>query len=77
VNIQAVTDKQTFNVAAALAHPAIRANARILAQIGIERPTARIPLRELESKMAAADLPTHKRLELKILLERVGLISET
>jgi hypothetical protein len=31
---------------------------------------------ELESKMAAADLSTQKRLELKIALERVGLLSD-
>jgi hypothetical protein len=75
MKIQAVTDKPTFDIQAALANPAVKMNARILAQIGIERPTGRIPLRELEDKMAAANLPSQKRIELKIALERCGLLS--
>jgi hypothetical protein len=76
MNINAVADKKIVDIQAALANPAVKANARLLASIGIERPTGRISMRELESKMADANLPTLKRLELKILLDRVGLISE-
>jgi hypothetical protein len=76
VNIHAVASKPAFSIEAALQNPAIKANARLLASIGIERPTARISMRHLEAKMAAADLPTQKKLELKILLHRVGLLSE-
>jgi hypothetical protein len=74
--IQAVTSKPSLSIEAALAHPAIKANARILASIGIEKPTARIPLRELEDKMNAAGVEPKKRIELKIALERAGLLAE-
>jgi hypothetical protein len=75
-SIKAVSSQKPLTIEAALQNPAVKANARLLASIGIERPTGRISMRELEAKMAAADLPTQKKLELKILLERVGLISE-
>jgi hypothetical protein len=75
MHIHAVSTKPEFNIEAALASPAVKLNARLLASIGIEEPKARIPLRELEDKMAAAGLPTMKRLELKICLERAGLLS--
>jgi hypothetical protein len=74
--IHAVTSKPIFDIQAALAHPAVKMNARILAQIGIEKPTARIPLRVLEEKMAAAGLEPQKRIELKLCLERSGLLIE-
>jgi hypothetical protein len=74
MNINAT--KPAFSIEAALQNPAVKMNARLLASIGLERPTARISMRDLEAKMADANLPTLKRLELKILLGRVGLISE-
>jgi hypothetical protein len=76
MNIQAVTSKPVFNIEAALANPAVKLNARLLASIGIERPTARIPLRVLEQKMSDADVPALKRIELKVALERAGLLAE-
>ena len=60
MQIHAVKDDQAFSIEAALAHPAIKLNARLLASIGIERPTAHISMRELEAKMAAANLPTKR-----------------
>jgi hypothetical protein len=75
MNIQAVTSKPAFNIEAALANPAIKANARLLASIGIEKPTAKISMHELETKMAAANLPAQKRIELKIALDRAGLMA--
>jgi hypothetical protein len=74
VNIHAVATKPAFSIEAALQNPAIKANARLLASIGIERPTARISMRELEAKMEAAKLTTIKKIELKVLLDRVGLL---
>jgi hypothetical protein len=76
MNIQAIATKPAFDIQAALANPAVKLNARLLASIGIEEPKARIPLRELEAKMAAANLPIQKRLELKICLERCGLLAD-
>jgi hypothetical protein len=75
MRIQAISTQPTFDIQAALASPAVKMNARILAQIGIEKPKGRIPLRELEDKMAAANLEPKKRIELKICLERCGLLS--
>jgi hypothetical protein len=75
MHIHAVSNKPEFNIEAALASPAVKLNARLLASIGIEEPKARIPLKELEDKMHAAGLPMLKRLELKICLERAGLLS--
>jgi hypothetical protein len=75
MKITAVATKLEFNIEAALASPAVRLNAKLLASIGIEQPKARIPMRELESKMEAAGLTTMKKLELKICLERAGLLS--
>jgi hypothetical protein len=74
-SIKAVSTKPAFDIQAALANPAVRLNAKLLASIGIEQPKAQIPLKELEDKMHAANLPMLKRLELKICLERVGLLS--
>jgi hypothetical protein len=74
MQINAVSSKPEFNIEAALAHPAIKLNARLLASIGLERPKAKISRAELESKMEAAGLATMKRLEIKILLDRVGLL---
>jgi hypothetical protein len=74
VNINAVATKPEFSIEAALAHPAIRLNARLLASIGLERPKAKISRLELEAKMEAANLTTMKRIELKVLLDRVGLL---
>lgn len=75
MHIQAVASKPAFSIEAALEHPAIKTNARLLASIGIERPTARIPLKVLEDKMAAASLEPQKRMELKIACERAGLLA--
>jgi hypothetical protein len=72
--INAVKSQPEFSIEAALANPAVKLNARLLASIGLERPTAKIPLRVLEDKLAAASVPTMKRLELKIALERAGLL---
>jgi hypothetical protein len=74
VNINAVATKPDFSIEAALAHPAIKLNARLLASIGLERPKAKISMRDLEAKMEAAKLTTVKRIELKVLLDRVGLL---
>jgi hypothetical protein len=73
-SIKAVSTKPAFDIQAALANPAVKLNAKLLASIGIEQPKARIPMRELESKMEAANVPVLKRLELKICLERAGLL---
>jgi hypothetical protein len=75
-SIKAVSTTKPLNIEAALASPAIKTIARVMASIGIERPTGRISMHDLETKMAAANLPTQKRLELKIALERVGLLAE-
>jgi hypothetical protein len=75
MQIQAVKDDKTLNIEAAMANPAIRANARLLAQIGLERPTVRIPIHVLEAKMSDAGLDPKKRIELKIALERAGLLA--
>jgi hypothetical protein len=74
MHIQAVKSQPAFDIQAALSSPAVKANARLLASIGIERPTARISMRDLEAKMEAAKLTTMKRIELKVLLDRVGLL---
>jgi hypothetical protein len=76
MTINAVSTSVPFDIEAALAHPAIRLNARLLASIGLERPKAKISMRELEAKMEAANLTTMKRIELKVLLDRVGLLAE-
>ena len=76
MHINAVSTKPEFNIEAALQNPAIKQNARLLASIGLERPKARISIRDLEDKMAAANVPTMKRLELKIALERAGLLAD-
>jgi hypothetical protein len=75
MQIHAVTSKQPFSIEAALQSPGVKVNARVLAQIGIERPAAKIPLKLLEDKMHAANLEPKKRIELKIALERAGLLS--
>jgi hypothetical protein len=76
VNIHAVATKPEFSIEAALAHPAIKLNARLLASIGLERPKAKISRQELRAKMEAANLPAQKRIELKVLLDRVGLLAD-
>jgi hypothetical protein len=74
MQIHAVTDK-TFDVQAALASPEIRAVSRILARAGVPPPSRPIDRAELNAKLEAAGLSIEKRLEIKIALERVGLLA--
>jgi hypothetical protein len=72
--INAVKSQPEFSIEAALANPAVKLNARLLASIGLERPTAKIKMHDLEAKMSAANVPTLKRIELKVALEQAGLL---
>jgi hypothetical protein len=73
MQIQAIASKPSFDIQAALDSPAVRAVARVLASIGVERPTtAKIKVSVLEAKMASLD-PV-KRIEIKRSLDSVGLI---
>jgi hypothetical protein len=76
MNIHAIADKTTFDIKAALASPGIKAISRLMALIGIEKPSAPIKMNDLESKMAAAGLEPTKRIEVKIALSRAGLMAE-
>jgi hypothetical protein len=72
--INAVTNKQTFDIKAALDHPEVRGVARILARAGIAKPTARIAHSHLESCMCDAQISPQERMAVKIALDRAKLI---
>ena len=53
---------------------AVRAAFRLMAQAGLETPGGRIARADLDRKMAASSLSPRQRLEVKIALERGGLL---
>jgi hypothetical protein len=77
MTINAVTDKTTFDIQAALAHPEVRGVARILAKAGIAKPTGKIPHSHLESCMCEANIDPVERMRVKIALDRAHLVDWT
>jgi hypothetical protein len=74
MNIQAIANKETFDIQAALAHPEVRGVSRILSKAGIAKPTAKIAHSHLESCMCDAGISPEERMQCKIALDRAKLI---
>ncbi len=72
--MHAIATPPVFNLAAAMENPAVRSALRIMAQAGIEKPTGRIALADLDRKLAASSLSPRERLQVKISLERAGIL---
>jgi hypothetical protein len=73
MNINAVSTTP-FDIKAALSAPTVRNVSRILAQIGIAPPTAKLKISDLAAKMDAANLDPVKKIELKRALDSANLI---
>jgi hypothetical protein len=75
MNLHAVTEPVA--ITAALQTPEVRAVARLMASAGIERPTAKFNLFDLDRKLDASRLTTNERIQCKLALERAGLIARS
>jgi hypothetical protein len=62
-------------ILAALQSPEVKAVARLMASAGIERPTEKFKLFDLDQKLAASKLTIAERLQCKCALDRAGLIA--
>jgi hypothetical protein len=73
--INAVTAEK-FDISAALAKPEGRVISRLMALAGVEPPKGRVAVADLDRALAAAGskLSTLQRLELKVALDKVGVL---
>lgn len=75
MQINAIADnKPTFSIEAAL-QKLPRPSFRLMAMAGIGMPDAKIPVAALDRQLAASRLTLDQRLELKVSLERSGLLA--
>jgi hypothetical protein len=74
MQIHAVTDTKEFDIAAAAQklQPDAR---RLMTQADVAVGAKRITVAEIDAKLAASRLTTMERLQLKISLERCGLLA--
>jgi hypothetical protein len=76
MQINAVIDKSTFDVSAALASREVVAVRSLMAAAGIEQPKGKILLADLDRKLSASRLSIQQRLTIKVALNRAGLIAD-
>jgi hypothetical protein len=73
MQINAVTERPTFDISAALGSREMTAVRSLMAAANIA-PTARITVAELDQKLADSRLSTLQKLELKVAMTRAGIL---
>jgi hypothetical protein len=71
--LNAVADKATFDISAAMASKEMLAVRSLMAAANIA-PTGKIIVAELDAKLANSRLSTQQRLELKVAMTRAGIL---
>lgn len=64
-----------FNMQAAMQVPGVRAVFHLMAARGVETPTSRVSIAELDRRLKGSGLTTQQCIEIKLTLDRVGMIS--
>jgi hypothetical protein len=77
MQISAVVDnKPTFDISTALGSREVVAVRSLMTAAGIEQPKTKIRLSDLDAKLSASRLTIQQRLEVKVALNRAGLIAD-
>ena len=73
MQINAVTERPTFDISAALGSREMTAVRSLMAAAAIE-PKGKLTIAELDEKLAGSRLSTLQKLELKVAMNRAGIL---
>jgi hypothetical protein len=74
MQIHAVVDTKAFDISAAMARPEGRVISRLMALANLEAPKNKVAVADLDRQLAGSKLSTLQRLELKVALDKIGVL---
>jgi hypothetical protein len=72
--IRAVTAEKTFDISAALARPEGRVISRLMTTAGVELPKGKLAVQDLDRQLSGSKLSTLQKIELKVALDKIGVL---
>jgi hypothetical protein len=75
MQIHAIANQPSFNIAAAMQSPEVRAVKSLMASADL-RPLGKMSIAEIDRKLSASRLSIQQRLRVKIALDRAGMIED-